>query len=217
LLKIKKTPVWLFIPLVLLIKFLKLCMNTHVHDPHNCLDASAFPFITVTWHNRLLFFPAMFPRYARKRTAAMVSASRDGQYLANFLKLFDLQAVRGSSSKKGAAALRESISCLEKGNNVSITPDGPRGPRYKLGRGAILLASKTGAPVVPVAINSSSYWEVKSWDRFRFPKPWSRMDLVIGAPVNIPPDLTGDEMEKWRLLVEKQLNEISGVAESTTD
>ena len=211
LLKIKKPPIWLFIPMVLFIKLMKFCMNTHIQDPNKCMDTSTYPYITVTWHNRLLFFPAMFPRFARKRTAAMISASRDGQYLSHIVKLFGLQAVRGSSSKRGAAALRESITCLENGNNVSMTPDGPRGPRYKLSRGPIILASKTGIPILPVAVNASSYWEAKSWDKFQIPKPWARVDLVIGAPVKIPGNLSDEEMEEWRVKIEKQLNEISRV------
>lgn len=211
--KIRKPPVWIFFPLVFLVRFLKMCMRTHVQDPNNCMDTSTYPYITVTWHNRLLFFPAMFPGFARKRSAAMVSASRDGQYLSNIMKLFGIHTVRGSSSKRGAGALRESISCLKKANNVCITPDGPRGPRYKLSRGPILLASKTGVPILPLAINYSSYWEAKSWDKFQFPKPWSRMDLVIGDPVKIPPDLSDEAMEKWRLDIEMRLNAISGIEE----
>lgn len=214
--KIRKPPVWLFIPLVLFMRFLKLCMNTHIIDPNNCMDTSTYPYITVTWHNRLLFFPALFPKYARKRTAAMISASRDGQYLSNIVKLFGIQTVRGSSSKRGAEVLRESISWLEKGNNVSMTPDGPRGPRYKLSRGPIILASKTGIPILPIAVNSSSYWEAGSWDRFQIPKPWARVDLVFGEPISIPATLSDEEMESWRVKIEQKLNEISGV-KSTTD
>ena len=211
--KIRKPPVWVFIPLVVFIRFLKFFMRTKVIDPNNHLDPSTYPYITVTWHNRLMFFPAMFPRYARERTAAMISASRDGQYLTNIVKIFGVLSVRGSSSRKGVAALRESIKCLEKGNNVAITPDGPRGPKYKLSKGPILLASKTGIPILPLTVNSSSYWEAKSWDKFRFPKPWSRMELVLGDTIQIPPDLSNEEVEEWRLKVEKALNIISKVEE----
>jgi len=209
--KIRKPPVWIFIPLVLFIRFLKLCMRTRIIDPNNHMNSSNYPYITVTWHNRLLFFPSMIPRFARKRTAAMISASRDGQYLSNIIKLFGIQTVRGSTSKRGAAVLRESISYLEKGNNVSMTPDGPRGPKYILSKGPIILASKTGAPILPVTVNSSTYWEIKSWDRFQIPKPWAKVELVLGEPVNIPPDLSDEEMEEWRHLIEKKLNSISQV------
>ena len=207
--KIKKPPVWIFAPLVLFIRFLKICMRTHLQDPNNCLDTATYPYIVITWHNRLLFFAAIMPGFARKRTAAMISRSRDGQYLSNIMKLFGVNTVRGSSSKRGAGALRESITHLKNGYNVAITPDGPRGPRYKLSCGPIILASKTGTPILPLTINSSSYWELKSWDKFQIPKPWARVNLIIGDPIYVPQDLSDEEMKEWQIKVETQLNKIS--------
>ena len=204
--KIRKPPAWLFAPLVFLLRFIKLCMNTEVVDPNNRLDGEKYPYITITWHNRLLMFPAMFTAYDRKRTVAMISASRDGQYMANIIKYFGIGTVRGSSSKRGAAALREAIACLESKRNVSITPDGPRGPKYKMSRGPVILASKTGVPVLPIEVAYSSYWEASSWDSFRIPKPWAKISLIVGDPINIPPDLNDTEIEEWRRLLEQKLN-----------
>lgn len=123
----KRPPSWIFFPAVLVIRFMRLFMRLEILDPNGCMDLKTFPYITVTWHNRLFLFPTVFPRWARKRSAAMISASRDGQYLANIMGYFGVRTVRGSSSKKGAAALRESIAMLKEGTNVCITPDGPRG------------------------------------------------------------------------------------------
>jgi len=124
----KRPPLWLFAFPVFFIRMFKFFMRRAVVDPENCLNVDTYPYITVTWHNRLLFFPALFPSYARKRTVAMISASRDGEYVANIVKLFGIGTVRGSTSRRGANALRESISKLKSGVNVSMTPDGPRGP-----------------------------------------------------------------------------------------
>ena len=207
--KIKKPPAWIFAPFVYLLRLIKCCMNTEIRDPNNCIvNTDTYPYITVTWHNRLLFFPCMFPAYARKRTAAMISASRDGQYLATIINYFGISTVRGSSSKRGAAALREAITRLDSGCNVAITPDGPRGPRYKMSRGPVILASKTGIPVLPIEVSYSSFWEAKSWDKFRFPKPWAKVVLILGDPINIPPDLSDSEIEEWRRLLEQKLNAI---------
>lgn len=206
--KIRKPPAWIFAPFVFLLRLMKFCMNTKIRDPNNCMNTDTYPYITVTWHNRLLLFPCMFPAYARKRTAALISASRDGQYLATIIHYFGIRTVRGSSSKRGAAALREAISCLESGCNVAITPDGPRGPRYKMSRGPVILASKTGVPVLPIEVSHSSFWEAKSWDKFRFPKPWAKVVLTLGDPINIPPDLSDSEIEEWRRLLEQKLNAI---------
>ena len=207
--KIKKLPDFLFLPIVCIVKLMKLFMRSETLDPFNCLDNSKFPFITVTWHNRLLFFPVMFPREIRRRTSAIISASRDGQYVADLVRMFGVEVIRGSSSKRGAAALAESIRYLGRGYNVSITPDGPRGPRYTMSNGPVILASKTGFPVLPIAVNSTSYWEFRSWDRFRIPKPWAKLSLLVGEPIKIPPDLSENEIEEWRTLLENKLKELS--------
>jgi len=186
-------------------------MKTEVVDPNKCVDPEKFPFITVTWHNRLLFYPAMFKRPIRKKTVAMVSASRDGQYVTDICRLFGIRSVRGSSSKKGFVAFTDALKFLEEKCNISITPDGPRGPRYKMSKGPIALASMTGYRVLPVSVNYSSYWELRSWDKFQIPKPWAKITLVLGNPIKIPADLSDEDTEKWRKTVEDALNAISEI------
>jgi len=208
--QVKKWPPWLFWPLVALLRLYALLTRREVRDPHGLADPARFPLITVTWHHDLLFFPLMFRRPVLERTAAMISASRDGQYLADLLRLLRLRTVRGSSSRRGASALRAALAELRQGNTVSITPDGPRGPRRSMKPGPVMLASQSGAPVVPVAVHCSRHWQLRSWDRFRIPKPFSRVTLVIGEPVAIPPGLSEDEAEHWRQILERRLDEISG-------
>jgi lysophospholipid acyltransferase (LPLAT)-like uncharacterized protein len=208
---IKKLPNFLFIIPVYTIRFAKLLMRTEVSDPHKCVDPEKFPFITVTWHNRLLFFPAMFEKPVREKTVAMVSSSRDGQYVTDICRLFGIQSVRGSSSKKGFIAFNDALKYLKDKCNISITPDGPRGPRYHMSKGPVALASRTGYPVLPVSINYSSYWELRSWDRFQIPKPWAKVRLVLGKPIQIPENLSDEDIEKWRETVEDALNSISAI------
>ena len=167
------------------------------------------PFLTVTWHNRILFFPLMFEKKIRRKTCAVISASRDGQYLADLITAFSITPIRGSSKKKAFSALNDSIRQIKSGKIVCFTPDGPRGPKYEMSRGPIITASKTGAPILPVSINYSNYWELNTWDSFRIPKPFSRVTAVIGEPQKIPPDLDDDGIEKWRIIIQEKLNNIS--------
>ena len=209
--KIKKLPDFVYTPLALILKFVKaFLMKACMTDPHNNMRFEKMPYITVTWHNRLLFFPAMFTKKIRQRTYALISPSRDGQYVADLTKKFGVRSVRGSSNKRGAIALNEAMDILNHGYNLSITPDGPRGPKYKMSRGAIILASKTGYPILPLSINASRYWELKSWDNFQIPKPFSKLELVVGESIKIPPKISEKEIEKWQQFVESKLMEISG-------
>lgn len=210
--KVKKLPDFLFVILALIMRTIKFClMRTRTVDAHDCINIDKLPYITVTWHNRLLFYPLMFEKKYRLRTHAMISPSRDGQYIADLAKQFGVMSVRGSSRKRAAGVLNEALSVLRKGNNISMTPDGPRGPKYKLSMGPILLSSMTGYPILPISVNASKYWQLRSWDNFQIPKPFCKLQLVAGESIKIPPDLSDDEKEKWRKFVEEKLNEVSEV------
>jgi lysophospholipid acyltransferase (LPLAT)-like uncharacterized protein len=203
--QIKKLPGWLYAPPALMIKSLRHLMRTETIDPCDHMSLKTQPLITVTWHNRLLFFAAMFPKHIRTRTVAVISASRDGQYIADLIEQFGIHATRGSSSKKGTQALHGAFKAIADGLSVSFTPDGPRGPKYTMGRGPIYLASQTGRPIVPVAINYSDYWELGSWDRFQIPKPWAKITLEIGEAIDIPPKLSEDDLARWGETVREKL------------
>ena len=157
-------------------------------------------FIGALWHNRLLIFPLVLRRFFSNRDgAALISASRDGDLLSDAIHRFDYDVVRGSSSKLGATGLLQLSEVLAGGRDVVITPDGPRGPAYELGPGIIFLAQKTGADVLPMNMEYSSCWRVKSWDRFIIPKPFSRVRVIIGQPEQIRSTSTDEEFEAERL------------------
>ena len=157
-------------------------------------------YIGVLWHNRLLIFPFVLRRFfPNRRGAALISASRDGDLLADAIKRFDFDVVRGSSSRLGASAILQLTDVLASGRDVVITPDGPRGPAYELGPGIIFLAQKSGAPVVPVNMEYSSYWRLKSWDRFILPRPFSKVRVIIGQSHHVRSTSTPEEFETERL------------------
>jgi lysophospholipid acyltransferase (LPLAT)-like uncharacterized protein len=140
------------------------------------------PVIFVLWHNRLFAVPQLF-RHLRpsKRIHALISASKDGAWLAAFFELAGLGAVRGSSSKYGRQALHALADRLSAGDDVGLTPDGPRGPAYKLKGGGITLARKTGANSVLLGINYDRAWRIPSWDHFFLPVPWSRVRVSFAV------------------------------------
>jgi len=157
-------------------------------------------YIGALWHNRLLIFPFVLRRFfSNRRGAALISASRDGDLLADAIKRFDFDIVRGSSSRLGASAILQLTDVLASGRDVVITPDGPRGPAYELGPGIIFLAQKSGAAVLPVNMEYSSCWRLKSWDRFILPRPFSKVRVIIGQSHHVRSTSTPEEFETERL------------------
>lgn len=202
---IKKFPTWIFWPLVWLMRLGRILFyRVEIVDPNDFIH-KGHGLISVTWHNRLFAFPVVFPKAARCCTAAVISASRDGQYVSDLVSLFGIKSIRGSSSKRGAAAQLEAIRLIKEGYNVAFTPDGPRGPKYHLHKGPVHLASTTGSCIVPLMLNYSRYWSIKSWDNFQIPKPFIKIRLILGDPIPIPPDLSLDELELHRRRVEEAL------------
>ena len=163
-------------------------------------------YIGALWHNRLLLFPFVLKRYLpERRGAALISTSRDGEILADLVERFGFEVVRGSSSRKGASAIRQLAEAIAHGHDVVITPDGPRGPAYELGQGIVYLAQQSGAEVVPVNLEYSSCWRVKSWDRFILPKPFSKVRVIIGPPHRVASTTSDAEFERERLRLQGAL------------
>lgn len=157
-------------------------------------------YIGALWHNRLLIFPFVLRRFfSNRHGAALISASRDGDLLADAITRFGFDVVRGSSSRLGASAIFQLTDVLASGRDVVITPDGPRGPAYELGPGIILLAQKSGSAVLPVNMEYSSCWRLKSWDRFILPRPFAKIRVIIGQPHRVRSTNTVADFEAERL------------------
>lgn len=167
------------------------------------------PVIICFWHNRILAITVAFirryPRSERAGVTVLTSPSRDGEILARVVGGFKMGAVRGSSSRRGSQALRELVSLIEKSGDIAITPDGPRGPRYKLGPGAISLAQLTGAKIIPMHAKFSRCVRMKTWDGFNIPLPFSTISVTVDEPISVPRELTDEEFEATRLRVENLL------------
>ncbi|BCM90007.1 hypothetical protein IAD21_01858 [Abditibacteriota bacterium] len=161
--------------------------------------------LCVLWHDHTLVPLHLF---RERGIATMMSRSRAGQMQAAFWRLHGWSTIWGSTKKKeGIAALRETLRCIDNGGVVGFTPDGPKGPRREVHGGVVYLASKSGAPVVPVATAASDFWQLTTWDRYLIPKPFARVHMHMGEPISIPDKLSREETEEWLLKVKYAIDD----------
>lgn len=169
------------------------------------------PFIAAFWHGRLLMAPTQWARAAPLKV--IISHHRDGEFIARMAARFGVEAVRGSTSKGGANALRAMLRVLKSGEFVGITPDGPRGPRMRAQMGTVVLAQMSGAPIIPVTYAVSRRRIAGSWDRFIIPLPFSRGIYLWGSPITVPRNANTELLEAKRLELENELNRICDTAD----
>jgi len=136
--------------------------------------------VCVCWHNELLMSPQAY-RVVHKtnRASAIISSHSDGSILANVLGYLNIRPLRGSSKKGAREVLLKAFKSIKSGEEVLITPDGPRGPRHSMSDGAIGIALKSQLPIFVMNYKAEKYWEMKSWDRFVIPKPFTKVDFYI--------------------------------------
>jgi hypothetical protein len=190
------------------IQILNATVRCRVEDPGGLLAGKVTqPGIVAFWHNRIF----LMPRLLRMRPAAvLISASRDGAKLVRIVEGLGVTCVRGSSSRRGRQALRELTRYVRDGYWIGITPDGPRGPRYKVQHGVISLAQLTGAAIHPVSYSVNWKITFNSWDRFIVPLPFARCVLRVGEPVTVPRDADDSQREACRARLEQQLIHLTG-------
>jgi lysophospholipid acyltransferase (LPLAT)-like uncharacterized protein len=161
------------------------------------------------WHEMMLY-PAY--THARRRIAVLVSQHADGELITQVVRMLGGRAVRGSTNKRGLSALR-GLMRTGKVSHLAITPDGPRGPRRVIQPGAIFLASRTGMPLVPIGLAYRRCWRHRSWDRMAFPYPGEVAQAVIGVPLDVPPELDRDGLERYRLRAQAAMDGVQRRAE----
>jgi lysophospholipid acyltransferase (LPLAT)-like uncharacterized protein len=182
-------------------------LRLKVEDPNGVVAlVRQQPVIFAIWHNRLLMLPRVFdPTFPTRQSYGLISASRDGDLIARFIERSGYGTIRGSSSRKGVIALRQLVDTLAGDGNVLVTPDGPRGPVYQVSQGIVFLAQKSGAPVVPIHMEYSSCWRLKSWDRFVVPRPFATLRAIFGAPLVVPPIENTEQFEAERLRLQNAM------------
>ncbi len=161
--------------------------------------------IFAVWHDRI-FLGTYF--FQGRGIVFLTSQSFDGEYIARFLQRFGYGVIRGSSTRGGAAGLVEMIRKMRLGLPMGFTVDGPKGPRYQAKTGAVLLAKKTGNPILPFIIEAERRFTIKSWDRLQIPRPFTRAKVLLGKPIEVSADADTAEVEKKRMELQSALDEI---------
>ncbi len=168
------------------------------------------PAIFLLWHEYILC-----PFYLRGHCdiSMLMSKHSDGEILTQAARHMGFGAVRGSTSRGGAQALREIIRQSDS-LNLAITPDGPRGPRRKMAMGAIYLSSRLGLPLIPMGFGYQRPWRIEqAWDKTAIPRPYSQARSVVGPSIQVPANLDREALEPWRLETEAMLNFVTHQAE----
>lgn len=149
------------------------------------LRARKQPFVYILWHGQLL--PLLWTHRDRE-IAVIISEHRDGEIIARVAASLGFRLVRGSSSRGAARALLNASRELETGHDLAVTVDGPRGPARVVAPGALVIAQRTEAPLVPTAAVTTRAWHLRSWDRFMIPKPFAAITVSYGEPLRIAAD-----------------------------
>jgi lysophospholipid acyltransferase (LPLAT)-like uncharacterized protein len=164
-------------------------------------------FIYGFWHENLLAGITF-----RGRITALISQHADGELITLIARDLGFGAARGSTTRGGAQGLLD-LWHHSRRSHLTVTPDGPRGPRRRVQAGLIFLAARTGLPIVVFGVGYSWAWRASSWDRFAVPWPGSTLYCVAAPPIRIPPDVKRDGLERYRQMVEDQLEEVTEAAE----
>ena len=165
------------------------------------VENSGGNYLYAIWHSRLVF---LIYSHRFRNVCALVSKSKDGEYLARLLARFGFDTVRGSTSKGGSTALLSLLDKAQAGQHPVVTPDGPRGPQRTVQQGILLLAQKTGLPVIPVSCGLSRKIIFQSWDKFQLPLPFARAAVVYGRPIRVSEqDDTAAKSEEIRLELDR--------------
>ena len=171
------------------------------------------PILLTFWHGRMLYFLKLY-EYLGARMTILVSHSRDGELVTQLLSRFGVPTTRGSTTRGGARGLLTVVNKVRSGNHAGFTPDGPRGPRYQVQPGLVLVAKRTGAPILPMTFGAQWKRVLASWDAFLLPLPFSRIVVVYGEPIYVPADASAADMEAKRREVETSLRRITETADN---
>jgi lysophospholipid acyltransferase (LPLAT)-like uncharacterized protein len=169
-------------------------------------------FVYSVWHNNLV---ATILGHIGQPFTMVISESKDGELVAVTCEKFGYRPSRGSSTRGGKKALLEIIKNVRAGLYGAMAVDGPKGPVYQVKPGVIEIARQCGCPILPTSAYSNSMWVFqKSWDKFRLPKPFSKIVLVIGEPIFVPAEITREEFENLQKLVAQKMFEGEETAKS---
>lgn len=180
-------------------------IRSHSLEKRHEAENMGKPLIGICWHYCILPIFAIYRDYP---LTLMISTSKDGEYLARMVERLGFPVVRGSSNRHGARAARQLIRELRRGNHTGLVADGSQGPARIAQQGSLFMAANSGAVIVPVLYSVSRYYSFKTWDKLILPKLFSTIDVFYGEPVILPAGAKGEQLKKFRRILEENLNTI---------
>ncbi|MFC1671598.1 lysophospholipid acyltransferase family protein [Planctomycetota bacterium] len=175
------------------------------------LRRSREPVIMAFWHNKLFYMSYCIAAHYIMRggpVAVLISSSRDGEYMARVAAMLGARVARGSSTRSGGSGFRQLCEWAEQGTSLCIAPDGPRGPRYEPKDGTVFLAQKTGLPILPMSYRAKGSLQLKSWDGFVLPFPFTSVEVKCGEPIRVPKDLSPSGRREYCSALRKELMDL---------
>ena len=197
---------WLVILLLGKLSFIKFVGRHHLENLKN----KKVPFIYVIWHGRILL-PAYIHR--GQGITGMASLHTDGEIGAQIVHKLGYQTVRGSSTQGGKEAFHNMVDVLNQGGCGTMFPDGPRGPRHHLKPGTLFIAQQSGAYLLPMCFSAKRKIQFNSWDRFVLPLPFSKCIAIYGPPINVPKDLSEEQLEQLRTKFQEDMIQLEKQAD----
>lgn len=169
------------------------------------------------WHQFILvsgiILAVKLPR--GMRAGFLISPSREGEFISRVASNHGTSPVRGSSSHGGGSdALKSSIDGMARGVSPMMFGDGPRGPAGQFKRGAAVLAQRTGKPMLPMGTALDRYWQIKSWDKTRIPKPFAHFTVAFGELWDVPPEATPEEIDEIAIKIGEKIDTLAALAEA---
>jgi lysophospholipid acyltransferase (LPLAT)-like uncharacterized protein len=177
-------------------------------------------FIYALWHDQLLLSP--FTWQTKNRIDILISKHKDGDIIADLIKYHGFNSIRGSTNnpskekeKNTISSIRKIIKTLKANVSIGITPDGPRGPRHKVSEGTINIARISNKKILPMALAYKEQWVLNTWDKFIIPKPFNKICIVWGDPIDI--EINKIDVPIQQEALEKSLINITEIATNHID
>lgn len=171
--------------LVLSILFKTNSWNVKGLDKFNDAINSNRPILLCSWHSRFLFAVYCLKIKKIKNVWAISSTHKDSQIMANVLRKYKIQLIKGSSTRGWDNVIKEMLRVFRDSQSIiAITNDGPKGPPRIAKVGSYKIAVKSGAQIIAISSTCSRYWEAGSWDKLRIPKPFGKILIEFSEPLD---------------------------------
>ena len=172
-------------------------------------------YVPVLWHAQQIVVTHIVRSWVGRgfKASYIISASVDGEIVADIARSWGIEVIRGSAQNTGTLVLRDAMQMMKRGVSVATNSDGPLGPPFEIKAGTVLMARVAGAPMVPIVCAASSAWTLNTWDHFMIPKPFARIIVAVGEPIDVPRDLPVREIESVRAKVQAAMESLASEAQ----